>query len=271
MINYNGQLLANTTQIDLSNRGFKFGDALFETIKIKEESVVFCEDHYFRLMASMRLLRMEIPMHFTLEYFESEILKTINANTGNENRVRFTVFRNSTGLYCPESNDVAYFIECSLVDDNAKTTYEVELFKDFTVNKSLLSTIKTNNKVLNVVASIYARENGLDNCILINEDKNVVEFTNGNLFIVVGNEIKTPPLTDGCVNGIARKKIISLLKNHKDYTIIETSISPFELQKASEVFMTNAIVGIQPIYKYKKKQYATSTTLVVKELFSSLN
>ena len=84
--------------------------------------------------------------------------------------------------------------------------YEVELFKDYYVNKDMLSNLKTTNKILNVVASVFAQENGYDNCLLINSDKQVVEAINGNLFLVVGDAIKTPPLADGCLDGIIRKK-----------------------------------------------------------------
>ena len=212
MINYNGQIVSEDNDIiNYNNRGFKYGDALFETLKVKDEAVVFCEDHYFRLMASMRMLRMQIPMHFTLEFFELEILKTINANKGDENRVKVTVFRDADGLYTPEHNNISYVVEVKKGEVVVKDNYRVDLYKDFMVNPNLLSTIKTNNKITNVLAGIYAQENSLDNCVLINTNKSVVEFTNGNIFLVKGNVISTPPLSDGCVKGVMRKNIIELL------------------------------------------------------------
>ena len=136
----------------------------------------------------------------------------------------------------------------------------------------LLSTVKTNNKILNTLASIFAKENELDNCVLVNENKNVVEVANGNLFVVKGNIIKTPPLTDGCLKGVVRKKLIEILEKNADYTLVEESFSPFEIQKADEVFITNSIVGIQPVTQYKKKIFtpkvslALRNTLKVKEI-----
>ena len=91
--------------------------------------------------------------------------------------------------------------------------------------------MKTNNKMLNTLASIFAKENELDNCVLVNENKNVVEVANGNLFIVKGNRIKTPPLTDGCLKGVVRKKLIEILEKNTDFTLVEESFSPFEIQK----------------------------------------
>lgn len=267
MINYNGQIVSeDNNQINYNNRGFKYGDALFETIKIEDEAVVFCEDHYFRLMASMRMLRMQIPMEFTLEFFELEILKTVNANKGDENRVRFTVFRDAEGLYAPDHNTISYVVEVKKIDIQVKDSYKVDLYKDFMINPNLLSTLKTNNKITNVVASIYAKENDFDNCVLLNSHKNVVEFTNGNIFLVRGNVISTPPLSDGCVKGVMRKSILEVLSKNEEFEVKEVSISPFAIQKADEVFLTNVIVGIQPITKYRKKEYKSVVAQKIKQL-----
>jgi branched-chain amino acid aminotransferase len=97
----------------------------------------------------------------------------------------------------------------------------------------------------------------LDNCVLINERKGVVEASNANIFIVKGNEIKTPALEEGCIKGIVRKKVIEILSKNEAYSISETSISPFEMQKADEVFLTNSIIGVQPVTNYRKKEYKT--------------
>ena len=76
MININGKLLfEQNIKLSTENRGFKYGDAIFETIKVSNNRIIFWEDHYFRLMASMRMLRMKIPMEFTLEFLQKEILK----------------------------------------------------------------------------------------------------------------------------------------------------------------------------------------------------
>jgi branched-chain amino acid aminotransferase len=111
--------------------------------------------------------------------------------------------------------------------------------------------------MLNTLASIYANENDLDNCVLLNERKGVVEVANGNIFIVKDNIVKTPALTEGCIKGIIRSKVIEILTKNQDFTIEETAISPFEIQKADEVFITNAITGIQVVTKYKKKSFTT--------------
>ena len=259
MINFNGELIfKENIQLSTDNRGFKYGDAIFETIKVANNKVVFWEDHYFRLMASMRMLRMKIPMEFTLEFLEKEILKTVAVlEEVTSYRVRLNVFRKDGGLYTPKTNEIDYLIEASELNYKTKEVYQVDVFKDFYNYSGLLSTVKTNNRMINTLASIYANENDLENCVLLNERKGVVEVTNGNIFVVKDNLVKTPALTEGCIKGIVRSKVIEILSKNKDFTIEETAISPFEIQKADEVFITNAIVGIQAVTKYKKKSFTT--------------
>lgn len=274
MVNFNGELLTTDTNfLNHANRGLRYGDALFESFRVVQGKIIFWEDHYLRLMASMRILRMEIPMEFTMEYLEGEILKTINANSlANGSRVRLNVFRKNGGLYLPKTRNVSFTIEVGQLESPFfildETDYEVELFKDFYVNADMLSTLKTSNKIINVVGSIFAAENGFDNCLLLNGSKQVVEALNGNLFMVCGTTITTPPLADGCLNGIIRKKIKAIVSKLEMYDLKEESISPFDLQKADELFITNAGMGIRSITKYRKKKFDNSTA---KDLVGKLN
>jgi branched-chain amino acid aminotransferase len=269
MINYNGTFNKNTENLSITNRGYAYGDALFETVKVSYGKLLFWEDHYFRLMASMRIMRMEIPMTFTMEFLEDEVLKTIEANSLGQTsvRIKISVHRNEGGLYSPTTNEISYVITAKTIENDFyllnEADYEVDLYKDFYVAPSLLSTLKTNNKALNVLGSIFAKENDFDNCLLLNTNKTVIEALNGNLFLVKGNTIKTPPLTDGCLKGIMRKQILEILEVLPDYNVEETSISAFELQKADELFITNVIHGIQPITKYRKKTYSNAVSKVL--------
>jgi len=275
MINLNGTILEkHKAAISISNRGLNYGDAIFETLRVSAGKIYFWEDHYFRLMASMRILRMEIPMSFTQEYLEKQILATIEANgtITAAYRVKILVWRQEGGLYSPAINEIDFSVQCSDLKNSfyllSQDHYEVELFKDHYITSGLLSTLKTNNKIINVLGSIFAKENGYENCLLLNEKKQIVEALNGNIFLVKGDSIKTPPLKDGCLKGIMRKQILTILADMHDYDVQEVSISPFELQKADEMFVTNVITGIQSITKYRKKQY---TNTIAKELLGKLN
>jgi len=275
MVNIDGKIIQNSEAfINLSNRGFTYGDAVFETLKIIGYKPIFWEAHYFRLMASMRILRMDIPMHFTPEFLQSEI-ETLVRSFGRPSpsyRVKLTVYRKAGGFYTPDSNAVGYALTISELNSDiyqfSEDVYEIELFKDYLISPNLLSTLKTNNKAVNVVGSIFAKENKYANCLLLNTNKHVIEALNGNLFLVQGNVIKTPPLSDGCLKGVVREVLIDLVKSSSDFTLEEASISPFELQKADEIFITNIISGIIPVTTYRKKSYNLE---VSKTLLNQLN
>lgn len=260
--------------LSINNRGYAYGDSLFETIRVINSKIMFWEAHYFRLMSSMRILRMKIPMHFSPEYLEEKILEVITSNNQDKVsvRVKINVHRNEGGYYTPENNSIGYIISTKTLQHPFfilnEDKYEVELFKDHYVQSGMLSTIKSNNKIVNILAGIYAEENEFDNCFLINEKKSVVEVTNGNIFLRKGNDVKTPPLSDGCLNGVIRKQLIELFTSSDDYTFKEESISPFELQKADEIFYTNAIQGIKSITKYRKKVFSND---LAKHMLGKLN
>jgi branched-chain amino acid aminotransferase len=277
MINFNGSIVSNDASLLTQNRAFLYGDAVFETVKIVNSKVLFLEDHYFRLMSSMRVIRMEIPMNFTMEYFEGQILALATAkNMEISARARITVYRNDGGYYLPKTNTVSFLINVEGLDSAMYSIhqgdYVVDLYTDFYVTRHLLSSIKTTNKIINITASIFADENGFDNCLLLNDSKNVIEALQGNIFMVKGNTLITPPVSEGCLNGVMRKQILALARKIQNLDVVEQAISPFDLQKSEELFITNVIKGIQPVTKYRKKEFATNVSrLLLQKLNDVVN
>ncbi len=268
MVNFNGTLLnKNDTLLHHSNRGFRLGDALFEEIRVLNAKIVFWEEHYFRLMASMRILRMDIPMKFTMEYLEKEILATADANNlgTDTGLVTLSVYRANELTPTSPTDKVAYIIEIEKLSSPFYTidssTYEVELFKDYFLGKDMLSTLDTNNKIVEVIASFFARENEYADCLLLNDLKQVVRAVSGSLFLVKDDTIKTPSTTNGAKNTVFRRKLIEIAGSLEEYTLEEVPISPFELQKADELFILSISKGIQPISRYRKKTYGNRVSM----------
>lgn len=274
MINYNGEIQQTSPTLSAKNRGFLYGDGVFELVKYVEGTIFFWEEHYLRLMATMRIARMEIPSNFTLEFLEAEIIKTIQANSLASKAlwVRITITRKGGVSLTPEENEIDYCIDIegitNLFYQNLKIPYEVELFKDYYTQADLLGTLNITGRMLQIVGSVFARENDYQNCILLNTHKNAVSFLDGNLFLVQGEQILTPPLSEGAPNGITRKKLIEAIQKTSDFSLEERPISPFELQKADELFLTNTKQGIQSVSKYRKKEY---NNIVATNLLGKLN
>ena len=272
MINFNGKILDESDQLS-DNRGFLYGDAVFETLKIVNNKILFWEDHYFRLMSSMRIIRLDIPETYTPDFLKENIIKIHQKKslTGNS-RVRITVFRYSSGKYRPESNTSSFIISSEEVRESNyilnNGDYKVDLFKDFYLDNQLISSIKSNNKIINVVASIYSNENGLENCILLNKNKMVVEFINSNIFTVNQGKIYTPKLSSGCLNGVMRKNLINILRLNS-FEVFEEDISTFDLTKSDEIFGTNIIQGLFSVTNYRNKYYSNSISLKILNLLNN--
>lgn len=275
MINLNGTLLSGvSTSLTANNRGFLYGDAVFETLKHTGQKALFLEDHYFRLMASMRIFGMEIPLDFTIDFFEQEFLRTIKGQsvTAPAWRIRLTVFRADGGRYTPATNQIDFLIQSEPLDQlkypQPTDNYVVDLYKDFYVQPSMLSNLKSNNKALQVLGSVFAQRQDLQNCILINDRKEVTEALNGNIFLVFGNELHTPALNSGCLDGIMRKQLM-VLADKLSLKVEERAITPFELQRADELWVTNSITGITPVVQYRRKTYQNQVAIKALDLLNT--
>jgi len=271
MINFNGKITDLSDQL-INNRAFLYGDAVFETLIIFNDKILFWEDHYFRLMSSMRIIRLDIPDKYTPEFFKENIIKIHNniSQTGSS-RIRINIYRVSGGKYKPEKNTPSFIISCESINYNTyklnEGRYEVDLYKDYYLDNQLISSIKSNNKIINVVASIYASENGFDNCILLNKDKLVSEFINSNLFIIKDEKIYTPTLKSGCLNGVLRKNLFKILSS-SSFELCEQDLSTFDITQSDEIFGTNIAQGIFSVTKFRKKDYDCSKT---KKIITMLN
>ena len=267
MINYNGNFKDQSLD-HFNNRGFLFGDSVFETIKVVDNKIIYWEEHYLRLMSSMRILRIEIPSLYTPDFFEEEIRKTnLKIDSFFTGRVRLTIFRREGGLYLPDYNDPIFVINSQKTDQKLFNvnlqSYKVDLFKDYQIQSNLISNLKTNNRVVNVIGSIYAKENDLDNCILLNDQKFVSEFLNGNIFIVKDSQVITPTISSGCLNGVMRNKIIELINKLTNLEIKEKNFSPYELISSDEIWVSNSISGIIPVTEYRRKKFSNKVAITI--------
>ena len=271
MINFNGNIQRDYSHSLVNNRGFLYGDALFDTILFRKDELVYSKAHYNRLISSMGQLHMEIPNFFTLfftqEFWEDEVFKTLQINSNKKARVRTSIFRDSKGFFTPISNSIQFIIQTNELDYQSSTSYTIGLYTDNYLSMSSISNIKTTNRLTNVLASIYTKQKKYNNCILLNNNKHIAEATNANIFLVFGNKIITPKLSEACINGIIRKKLIEIINKSAEFQILEEKISIDELQKADEVFLTNSIIEIQAVSSYKKKVY---NSVVSKKLLNLL-
>lgn len=273
MFNFNGDIQNRIEKIFL-NRAFLYGDSVFETIKVVKNKILFWEEHYLRLMSSMRILKIEIPNTFTPEYLEDQIKKTnFSVSKLFSGRVRLTIFRDGGGFYTPKSNESCFVIKSfendKILFDTEFKEYKVDIYKDYFIQSNLLSNLKTNNRLINILGSIYAKNSGLENCILLNDQKLVAEFLNGNIFVVKENIVLTPPLGSGCLSGVMRNKIIESIIGIPLIDVKEQNFSAYEIISSQEIWVSNCISGIIPVTDYRNKQFGNSLAKKVTDLFNN--
>ena len=258
MVVFNGKLYSDQECfIGVGNTALSFGHAVLEELRIENGHLLFWEPHYLKIMASMRMLRISIPMTFTPDYLEG-VIKDALSNTTHLNNNAIAVFQ----VYPSEDNITQTHYHISFrplenlhLDKISHTPFEIGLYKDFYIADSLLSTLPTNYKLVERLAGVFSDENDFQSCFLLNEKKEVIGTHMGPLFMVANGQIQTPPITGGTQNSVFRKQIISLLAKDSDYEISENVISPFSLQKSDALFIFNLSKGFISINKYRKKIY----------------
>ncbi len=270
---YNGVFYkSDNNVVNLSNRALSYGDAFFETIFVSKKNIMFFEKHFERILFSAKILKLDIPEFFTIEYLKNKIIDLLNRNKSFVGtRIKIVFFRDSTGLYSPDNNNMAFLI-FSVKLDNYLYTFNkkgifINVYNDIQKPVNILSNIKTTNTLLNVLAGIYKKEQNLDDVILLNQDGFVCETISSNIFVVKDNIIYTPSLDDGCVKGIMRENIIDVALNLKMSVIDEAHISLKDIETADEIFITNAISGLRWVLGYKQKRFYNS---VSKNIFNAL-
>lgn len=261
IINYNGQTLPGDELIlSAENRGFFYGDGFFETIRLIDGYAVHLEDHLDRMNRSFQFLQIEPPFtpdFATLDTMIRQLAELNNIQSGG--RVRLTIFRESGGYYTPNHDRSGYLMQCSPLAENNfelnRNGLHLTLYNQNRKPVSPLCTLKTLNSILYVLAGIFARNQGLDDALIMNSDDSIIESTHSNLFIVKDNRIITPGVDDGCIPGVMRRNILKIIENKTAYDLQRRSISQKDLLDADEVFLTNAIKGIQWVVGFKEKRY----------------
>lgn len=273
-INYDGFLYEEEEKIfTIDNRAFKYGDAVFETIRVINGIPVFVKDHFDRLKKGMDLLRMNsIPQ--TFDELQEQIVHLIKKNDIKKGgRVRITVFRVGEGLYTPKNDTKSYVIEAIPISKNLFKLNEkglsIDLYTDIRVHPTVLTEIKTTNKIPNVLTGIYKTENNLDDCLMVNQNNHIVEAISSNVFLYKNNTLYTPSLSEGCIDGITRKHIIEIAET-MGINVIEGTVTGSMLLQADELFLTNSIAGIKWVAHYRSKQYTNEATIEILKKFNEV-
>lgn len=263
---FNGEIISSDQPVfTAQNRSFRYGDGVFETIKVYKESIPFGTLHFERLFLSLRLLK----MHFS---FEAEQLEKMIRELCKRNgctdlaRVRLAVYRT-------EDNSAGFIIEAFPLGAEANSFNKkgliIDLFPYARKSMDAFANLKSANFLPYVLAGLYAKENNLDDSLVLNSDNHICDTSKANVFLVKNKEIFTPALHQGCINGVMRRFLIDELKKH--FQIHQEEVTEGDLLEADEVFLTNAIYGMRWVKSFKQKEYGHELTgTVYQQLYSAI-
>lgn len=258
---YNGEYISEKEfSIASNNRGFYFGDSLFESMHAHSTEIPLFNLHFDRLIQGMEVLGYEQPPTFTSTLIKSSIVKLLNRNKQfKSTRIRLTVFRNSGGLYLPTNNSISYLIQATALDferlAHKLPSMIVDVFPNQIKCAGEISPFKTGNALLYVMAARYAKLNRLHDCILINQHGRYVELSSSNLFGLKGDILVTPPLQEGCVAGVMRNFIINRLAPSMGLKTELRPITQKDFLEFDEAYSTNAVSGIRNIVGIGTKRF----------------
>lgn len=268
LICFNGSFIdASIPVITALNRGLKYGDGFFETIRVMNNKIVLKEFHFKRLFESIKKLKFSCPVFFTPAYLEDTILQLVNQNKLIHNaRVRINIFRGDGSLYQYDNNSLNFIIEAEEIHTKQYFWNKEGLLVDFFIDARKVcdqfSHIKSNNFLPYTMAAIWAKENNINDAIILNQYNNIAETTVANIWIVNNGIVKTPPLSQGCIDGVMRKYLIQKIKE-EGLPFLEAEISIDDIKQAQEIFLTNIIKGMQWVKYCNNIAYTNSASQLI--------
>lgn len=273
LVQLNDKILDSTDpQEELLNRSFLYGDALFETIIVRNGTIFFLEDHFQRMLDGMAALKMTAPENFAMAFIEARIHQLIILNKLVDQeavRVRIQIVRKPGGLYTPTQQDTDLYIivqpyqpPVSFIKDKVFIANTVQL------HYSSFSSHKTCNSLPYVLAGIEREQRGVDDLILRDQEGHLAECCSSNLFWIKKSVLYTPSLQAGCIAGIMRKQVI-LHALMNGLAVQEGLFRIEDLADAAYVFTTN-VTGIFPIVRVENYLFNTLLPLDLENFYLHL-
>jgi branched-chain amino acid aminotransferase len=237
--------------VSIFDRGFLYGDGVFETLRAYSGVLFHCNDHLDRLFHSAEAIYLRIP--FTRDYLMETLYKALEANHLKDAYLRLSVTR---GVSEPGLDIEGCLSPTLTIIAKGFSGYPEGLYQSgiraAVVNtrripaSALNPAVKSLNFLNNIMARVEAKRLNAVEAIMLNMQGYVAEGTVSNIFMVKGGLVKTPPLSAGILNGVTRSIMIDLLKQN-GIPIIEQAFYPDGLYTANECFVTSTLYEVMPV------------------------
>ncbi len=237
-----GLIDANKACISVFDHGFLTGDGVFESLAVHKGKPFALDSHLARLVRSAEGIGLE-PIDVDL--VRQALMAVVEANQLSEAAVRITVTAGEGPLSSPRGVSKPLVIVAHTQLLIPKDASRVAIAPWPRNERGVLAGLKTTSYAENVVSSAWARQRGADEAVFLNTAGNLCEGTGSNIFVVIGGEILTPPLSSGCLAGVIRDLVISrhpVRQEDIPGSILQTTGGELE-----EAFLTSSLRYVQPI------------------------
>ena len=259
---YNGKLLSDDDTISPDqSRAFRYGDGIFETMRLAGGKILFADDHAQRLQTGCEVLNLQLPVSGLRGFLETQTKLWLDSGGSPDARIRISVFRNGGGYYLPETHAASWLLDGTEMRAEPYhinvQKYEVDVLHGQFKATGILSNLKTLNGLLYVYAAMEAKRNHLNDVIIQNQQKELLESVSSSLLIYSGNQVITSPLSSGAIDSVMRRNVMRLAAE-SGITVMETPLFVNDLLNAREIWLCNTIRGIQPVTRFRNKEYANA-------------
>ncbi len=221
-----------------TNRSFLYGDGFFETFKLVDGKCERFNLHYLRLLKSLQILQMDWNPLWTQHFFEELLFNESKAYTESILKVRLIIYRDSTGTYLPISNTANYYVKFEPYVADTRLVLKAGIYPLVQKSCNFLSELKSTSCLTFVMAAQYMKAKGWDEIIILNQYGRICEALTSNIFLELNAIYITPPLSEGCIDGVNRKSF--LLDNP---SIVQKPIEVDDL-KTHRLYFSNAVRGM---------------------------
>ncbi|SDE28073.1 aminotransferase class IV [Niabella drilacis] len=236
------------------NKGYRYGDGFFETLRVHHSAIPLWDLHRGRILRSLSLLDYSFAGDVSPERLYEEILKLCGLNHCQENaRVRLSFSNGDGGLF--DRSGLHYLIEAEPFAPAPDKGLLLGLYNEMQKEVHRFSELKLSASFIYSRAAQCCNRQGWNDCVILNKKQQVVETSISNLFWIKDGALFTPPVTDGCVAGVFRSYLLTA-----EPGITERSCTPETLKEADALFLTNALRGIRNVVQYDGKCYNGALT-----------
>jgi D-alanine transaminase len=248
----NGNLVEREKMIDIEDRGYQFGDGIYEVVGVYDTTPFLMDEHLQRLQRSANELSIRLP--FTLEEIKQQLLKLILLNEVKEGLVYLQITRG----VAPRTHELPKEKIAPVVVAYTKPLGDLTTLQDhgsIAILHEDIRWLRCDIKTLNLLPNTMAKQKAVENDAveaILHRGDTVTEASSSNVFIVKSGTVYTHPANNYILNGITRQKVIELCRE-LEIPVKEKAFTVEELIHADEVFITATKLDVVPITKIDEK------------------